>query len=296
MQNNVMFPPQANNAPVNPLSMFMRQPKVYISLPSKGQYWAPGSIQLPEDGKLPVYSMTAKDELMLNVPDALMNGQAVVDVIQNCIPNIKNAWMTPNIDMDVILIALRIASYGEMMSSPINISEDIEYEYKVDLRTVIDNLMRSISWNPIIPISDDMTVYVKPLTYRQATNAALQTFETQKIIQLTNNDKLDEDTKVTMFKDSFRKLTDATIGVIADSIFKIDTSQGSTDNPQFIKDFVANADKDIFNKIQTHLESLKEQNTVKPVVVTVTDEMREKGINGDTIEIPLVFDASNFFV
>jgi len=269
---------------------------VYISLPSKGQYWAPGSIQLPEDGKLPVYSMTAKDELMLNVPDALMNGQAVVDVIQNCIPNIKNAWMTPNIDMDVILIALRIASYGEMMSSPINISEDIEYEYKVDLRTVIDNLMRSISWNPIIPISDDMTVYVKPLTYRQATNAALQTFETQKIIQLTNNDKLDEDTKVTMFKDSFRKLTDATIGVIADSIFKIDTSQGSTDNPQFIKDFVANADKDIFNKIQTHLESLKEQNTVKPVVVTVTDEMREKGINGDTIEIPLVFDASNFFV
>jgi len=291
-----MFPPQANNAPVNPLSMFMRQPKVYISLPSKGQYWAPGSIQLPEDGKLPVYSMTAKDELMLNVPDALMNGQAVVDVIQNCIPNIKNAWMTPNIDMDVILIALRIASYGEMMSSPINISEDIEYEYKVDLRTVIDNLMRSISWNPIIPISDDMTVYVKPLTYRQATNAALQTFETQKIIQLTNNDKLDEDTKVTMFKDSFRKLTDATIGVIADSIFKIDTSQGSTDNPQFIKDFVANADKDIFNKIQTHLESLKEQNTVKPVVVTVTDEMREKGINGDTIEIPLVFDASNFFV
>ena len=291
-----MFPPQANNAPVNPLSMFMRQPKVYISLPSKGQYWAPGSIQLPEDGKLPVYSMTAKDELMLNVPDALMNGQAVVDVIQNCIPNIKNAWMTPNIDMDVILIALRIASYGEMMSSPINISEDIEYEYKVDLRTVIDNLMRSISWNPIIPISDDMTIYVKPLTYRQATNAALQTFETQKIIQLTNNDKLDEDTKVTMFKDSFRKLTDATIGVIADSIFKIDTSQGSTDNPQFIKDFVANADKDIFNKIQTHLESLKEQNTVKPVVVEVTNEMREKGINGDTIEIPLVFDASNFFV
>lgn len=291
-----MFPPPQQPAPVNPLSMFMRQPKVYISLPSKGEYWEPGSIDMPEDGKLPVYSMTAKDELLLNVPDALMNGQAVADVIQNCIPNIKNAWMAPNIDLDVILIAIRIASYGEMMTSPIKISEDIEYDYKVDLRTVIDGCMRSVSWNPIIPINDDMTVYVKPLTYRQATAAALQTFETQKIIQLTNDNKLDEETKLRLFKESFKKLTDATVGMVIDGIFRIDTSQGSTDNPIYIKDFINNTDKEVFKKIQDHLEQLKEQNTVKPVIVPVTDEMKAKGVTGETIEIPLVFDSSTFFV
>jgi hypothetical protein len=274
----------------------MRQPKVYITLPSRGEYWEPGSIDMPEDGKLPIYSMTAKDELLLNVPDALMNGQAVVDVIQNCVPNIKNAWMAPNIDLDVILIAIRIASYGEMMTSPVKISEDIEYDYKVDLRTVIDSCMQSISWNPVVSINDDMTVYVKPLTYRQATTAALQTFETQKIIQLTNDNKLDEETKLKLFKESFKKLTEATVGMVIDGVFRIDTSQGSTDNPIYIKEFVNNTDKEVFKKIQDHLEQLKDQNTIKPIVVTVTDDMKAKGVKGDTIEIPLVFDSSTFFV
>lgn len=296
MQTNVMFPPQAQSANPNPLTMFMRQPKVYINLPSRGQYWAPGSISLPEDGKLPVYSMTAKDELMLNIPDALMNGQAVVDVIQNCVPNIKNAWMIPSIDMDMILIAIRIASYGETMTTPIKLDNDLEYDYSVDLRTVVDNIMANTTWEPVIGISQDMTVYVRPLTYRQATNAGLQTFETQKILQLSNNESLDEDTKLKMFKDSFKKLTEATVGVIADSIYQIETSQGSTDNPMFIKEFVNNADQDIFKRIQSHLEALKEKNAIKPIVIQVTDDMREKGVKGTTIEIPMVFDASTFFV
>ena len=291
-----MFPPAKPEVPANPLTMFMRQPKVYISLPSRGEYWAPGSIDMPADGKLPVYSMTAKDELLLNVPDALMNGQAVVDVIQNCLPNIKDAWMAPNIDLDVILIAIRIASYGEMMTSPVKISEDIEYDYKVDLRTIIDVCMKSITWNPIISISEEMTIFVKPLTYRQATTAALQTFETQKIIQLTNDNKLDEATKLKLFKESFKKLSDATVGMVVDGIFRIDTSQGSTDNPTYIKEFVNNTDKEIFKKIQDHLDQLKEQNTIKPIVITVTDDMKAKGVTGDTIEIPLVFDSSTFFV
>lgn len=292
MPENVTFTPPKQE---NPLAMFMRQPKVYISLPSKGQYWPPGSLDLPEDGKLAVYSMTAKDELLLNVPDALMNGQAVVDVIQNCIPNIKNAWEAPNIDLDVILIAIRIASYGEMMTSPIKVSEDIEYEYKVDLRTVIDGCMQSISWDPVIPISSEMTAYVKPLTYRQATKAALQTFETQKIIQLSNDNKMDEDTKTRLFKESFKKLSEATVSMVVDGVFRIDTTQGSTDNSEFIKEFVNNTDKDVFKKIQDHLERLKEQNTIKPIKVPVTEEMKEKGITGEFIEVPLVFDSSTFF-
>jgi len=81
---------QTNIRGVNPLAGLMRQPKIYIKLPSGGQYWPQGSIVIPENGDLPVYSMTAKDELLLKIPDALMNGQAIVEVIQNCIPSIKN--------------------------------------------------------------------------------------------------------------------------------------------------------------------------------------------------------------
>lgn len=291
-----MFQVPNQGAPaVNPLTMFMRQPKIYIKLPSGGEYWPPGCLQLPEDGRLPVFSMTAKDELLLNIPDALMNGQAVVDVVQNCIPAIKNAWMIPTVDMDVILIGIRIASYGEMMISPIKFKDNIEFDYKVDLRGVMDKLLTDITWNPVVSISEEMTVYVRPLNYRQSTNAALQTFETQKIVQLTNNDKLSEDEKLNMFKDSFKKLTDATVNMVSDSIMRIDTSQGSTDNPAFIKEFVNNVDKEVFAKIQNHLEMLRDANNIKPVVIPVTEQMREMGITTDTVEIPLVFDASNFF-
>lgn len=286
----------SNTQKTNPLVAFMRQPKIFISLPSNGNFYPEGSLDLPENGQLAVYSMTAKDEMLLNVPDALMNGQAVVEVIQNCVPNIKNAWHVPSIDMDLILLSIRLATYGEMMTTPVKVSDDIEYDYQVDLRIVMDNLLSQISWDPIISISEDLTVFVKPLNYREMTKSALQTFETQKILQAVNDESLSDDQKQTIFKDSFIKLTEVTVGSVADSIFKIDTTQGSVYEKEFIKEFIDNADKEIFNKIQKHLENLKEQNNIKPIIVEVTDEMRAVGITGETIEVPLTFDPSTFFV
>lgn len=280
----------------NPLSGFMRQPKIYIRLPSGGEFWPAGSLEQTETGEFPVFSMTAKDELMLKIPDAIMSGQAVVDVVQHCMPNIKNAWAIPSIDLDVILIAIRLATYGEKMTTPITFGDDLEMEYSVDLKQVMDTLMYQIKWDPIVPINEDLTIFVRPMTYKQLSDSAVKTFETQKILQIANNNEMSESDKVAAFKESFSKLTDVTIGVVEKSIFKIDSSNGSTENPKHIKEFIENADKDIFNIVQTHLDALKEVNELKPVTVTVTDEMREKGITGDTVDVPLVFDPATFFV
>ena len=284
------------NSTVNPLSMFMRQPKIYIRLPSGGQYWPEGSLQLSETEEYPVYSMTAKDELTLKVPDALMNGQAVVDVIQHCMPNIKNAWHVPALDIDVILIAIRLATYGEMMTTPIKFGDDLELEYQIDLRVLMDQLMEQITWEPVVQVTNELTVFVKPLDYKHMSSAALKTFETQKIMQVVNDDTMSEEKKIELFRTSFKSLSDATLGTISDSISRIDSVNGSTDNPKFIKEFIDNTDKEIFNKIQAHLEKLKDINAIKPMVVEVTDEMREQGIKTDTVEVPITFDPSTFFV
>jgi hypothetical protein len=279
----------------NPLTMFMRQPKIYIKLPSKGEYWPSGSLEVTENNEYPVYSMTAKDELLLQVPDALMNGQAVVDVIESCLPNIKNAWECPNIDIDLILIAIRIATYGEKLNSPITVAGDVEFEYQVDLRSVLDELMNKIHWDPLIPINENLTVFVRPLAYKQVTSTSIATFETQKIIDIANNAQLTEDEKLKLFKESLDKLTEVTLGSIKYSILKIDSINGSTSDPEHISEFVSNTDKEIFNKIQNHLENLKELNSLKPIVVPVDNEMRAKGITSDTIEVPLQFDPATFF-
>jgi hypothetical protein len=280
----------------NPLTGMMRQPKIYIKLPSGGEFWAENSLAVSETGEYPVYSMTAQDELKLKIPDALMNGQAVVDVIQHCMPNIKNAWNVPNIDMDVILIAIRIATYGEKMNVPIKFQEEVDYEYELDLRLVIDQLMNTISWDPVISINDDLTVYVKPINYKIMTQGALQTFETQKIIQLVNDESIPEEEKIRVFKESFAKLNKLTLGVITESIISIDSINGSTNNRTHIQEFMDNIDKEIFDSIKNHIDVLRERNAIKPLKIQVTDEMRNIGITENEIEIPLNFDPSNFFV
>jgi hypothetical protein len=278
----------------NPLMGMMRQPKIYIRLPSGGDFWKEGSLEPSDTGEYPVYSMTAKDELALKIPDALMNGQAVVDVIQNCMPNIKNAWDCPNVDMDVILIALRVATYGEMMTVPVNIGE-FSSEYQLDLRQLMDQLLNQISWDPIVPVNDDLTIFVKPINYKTMTKSALQTFETQKIIQLASDESVSEEDKLRIFKESFEKLNEVTIGIINDSVYNVESSQGSTTNIKHISEFMTNADKSIFDKVKSHIETLRDQNQIKPLKVTTTEEMRAAGVELDEIEIPIQFDPANFF-
>lgn len=279
----------------NPLAAFMRQPKIYIKLPSDGNFWPKNSLSMPENRELPVFSMTAKDELMLKVPDALISGQAVVDVIEHCIPSIKNAWDIPTIDLDVILIAIRLATYGEMMNTPLDLGNDFEVEYKVDLRIILDQLLSQVTWESAVPINSDMTVFVKPLTYKQLSQNAVKTFETQKIIDAVNNENLNQEEKLKIFRESFKKLTDVTIGVVQNSVYKIDTSLGSTEEPEYIKEYLENADKEIFNIVQSHLDKLREINSIKPIRVAATPEMKEKGFNNDYVDIPLIFDPSTFF-
>ena len=279
----------------NPLQNFMRQPKLYITLPSNGMYWPKGSLEVTETGEFPVYSMTAKDELTLKVPDALLNGQGIVDVIQHCIPNIRNAWAIPNIDLDVILIAIRIATYGDQMKLPIKFGET-EYDYQLDLRYVLDSLQRKITWEPAIQINPELVVYVKPFDYKTVSISATKTFETQRLIQAAASDtSMSETARAEVYNDAFKKLQDITVGIVNNSVYRVDTSSGSTEVFEYIQEFMNNVDKEISDVIKSHIERLKENNRVDPIRITPTQEMIELGCNESEIVIPLEFDPSTFF-
>lgn len=278
----------------NPLAQLMRQPKIFIKLPSNGEYWPESSLNKSVNGEYPVFSMTARDELLLKTPDALMNGQAVVEMIQSCIPNIINAWDTPNIDLDTILIAIRLATYGEMMDTTIEIGKGNEFTYSVDLRTLLDQLNQSISWKNRIEINDQMVLYVRPLTYKEVSQTSIQTFESQKIITVVNDSSLSDEEKIKTFRESFAKLTDVTVGLVSSCVYKIESVAGTTDDPEYINEFMTNCDKNIFDSVKNHLDRMREQNTLKPLTVATTPEMQAQGA-AETIEVPIVFDPSNFF-
>jgi hypothetical protein len=279
----------------NPLASYMRQPKIYIKLPSGGAFWEHGSIDIPETGEFAVYSMTAKDELTFKTPDALMNGQAVVDVIQSCIPSIKNAWATPNLDLDLLLIAIRIATYGESMEIEHKVPvADERVSHIIDLRMIVDQILNNSRWDDSINIGQGMTCFIKPLTYRHVTKTSLKTFETQRLMQAVNDDTLSNEQKLEIFNKSFKEMSDVTIDLIVDSIVAIKVGDQVVQERSFILEFVQNADSEIIQRIQDHIAEMKKVSGIQPLTITSTDEHREKGAP-DTYELPITMDNSSFF-
>ena len=275
----------------NPLAKHFRQPAIYISLPSRGAFWEPGSLEIPESGEVAVYPMTTKDEITLRTPDALMNGQGVVEVIQSCIPAIKNAWKMPSVDTDVTLMALRIASYGHNMEFEGTCPKcDETHSYAMDLRM----LMSSIKCPDYNQIMDLQAVNIKfrPQSYLQTTQVGKAQFELQryeKMIQQLDDDNLSEKTKVA--GQQVRRLNELAIDILTNSTeYIIDVeSAAKIDRKEYIKEFYNNIDSKVINEINDWLGELMKDGNAKMQKVNCAG-------CGDEIELQIIFDYANFFV
>lgn len=283
-------------AKVNPLLSVLRQPKIYIRLPSDGKYWPEGSLNPSVTGEYPVYSMTARDELTLKTPDALMNGQAVVDVVQSCMPNIINAWDTPQVDLDIILVAIRLATYGESLT--LNIShpslEDGETDYEINVREVLEQLQHTVIWEDRFEVTPELVVYLRPLTYRSQTDAQIGEFDTQRLMNVIRDEATSEEDKVRAFQKAFASLSAKTIGIVAQAIYKIESTAGIVEEREFIQEFIEKCDNKMFEQIKDRLGILNDNNKLKPMTIKSTPEMLEKGAP-ETLEVPFTFNESNFF-
>jgi hypothetical protein len=248
----------------NPLSQFFRQPAIYIKLPSGGQGWPQGSINMPANGELPVYPMTAMDEITYRTPDALFNGESTVSVIQSCLPNIRDAWSVPSTDLDAILVAIRIASYGHSMDIETTCPQcSTESNFGLDLRSVIDK-MKSADYNQPI-VMGDLSVFVRPLDYRQITDNSMIQFEQQKTMQIMNDSGATEETKVAQLNRTMKAMVEATVTVLAQSVREIRTPTAVVQESDQISEFMHKCDRAVFNRIKDHAISLREASELRPL-------------------------------
>ena len=253
----------------NPLSQYFRQPSIYIKLPSQGQNYPAGTLIMPANGELPVYPMTAIDEITYRTPDALFNGQATVNVIQSCVPNIRDAWAVPSIDLDTILIAIRIASYGHDMEFATTCPAcNDTTERSIDLRTMLDAL-RAPDYTAHVS-HGDLEIYFRPLNYKNLNdNSALQ-YEQQKLLQVIPDSTISEADKMTALTQAFKSLTEITIRSLAISITAIKTPQALVSEPAHIEEFLKNCERDLFNQIRDHVLRLREQSELQPLKLECT--------------------------
>lgn len=280
----------------NPLTAYMRRPKVFLKLPSGGKYWEEGSLDMPENGELPVFGLTAKDELLIRTPDALFNGRTTVDVIRSCVPNILDPWKMPSIDVDAVLIAIRIASYGEKMEMNVTIPGTQETEpFEIDLRPMLDQIAENTIWEDKVVISDDITVYIEPVTYKTMTDYSIMSFDSNRILAtLVQETGLTEEQRVDMAAAAMAKVADATLMQMVHGIKRIDSREGSTDDPAHIQEFLENIEKDVFTKISTAFKKLNDHNNERSVTLQIPPQYVAQG-SPETISVPFQFDYSNFF-
>ena len=279
----------------NPLNKYFRQAAIHITLPSGGNY-PPHVVTPTATGEFPVMPMTAKDEIKFKTPDALMNGQGVVDVIQSCMPNIKDAWQIKSHDVDTILIAIRIATYGETMDLQFNVPTiNEQVTHTINLPATLDQIRQDKIQNAIT-LKDGLIVETRPLTYRDMTQTSLQTFQQQKMYSSVQNSDISDEEKVKRFDESFKALTELNSKVLLKNISKITTPEGSeVSDPAQIKEFVDNANATLITELQDNLAVIRVQGSVKPLTLKATEDQIKKGAPA-TYQVPVTFDTANFFV
>jgi T4 bacteriophage base plate protein len=280
--------PQVPKANPNPLSKFFRQPAIYIKLPSGGKYWDKDALEMPITGEIPVYPMTARDEITLRTPDALMNGTSVVEVVQSCCPSIKNAWRMPGIDVDTVLIAIRIASYGHEMDVDTNCPHcKHENNHALDLRVILSQAP-AIDFTKKIDL-EGLKIKLKPQEFFGINRQNAINFEEQRIMTSLRNDALENDAKAALISESINKLITIGIDTVTDSTEYVELDDGTmVNNRDHVLEFYKNADGKVIRKIQEALAQVNQDANIKTQKVACTSCSKE-------YQVPLEFDYSNFF-
>ena len=258
--------------PNNPLKQFFRRPAVYIKLPSGGRFYPPGTLESTANGELPVYPMTAIDEITYRTPDALFNGEAVVSVIQSCVPSIKNAWYLPSTDLDAILVAIRIASYGHDMEFTTQCPACQHTEDRVlDLRNVLDVLHSADYTTPLA--HGDLEIYFKPMTYKNLTDNNKSQYEEQKMLQhLEALESADiEKIKEINYTEILKKITEISVKALSQSIAVIKTPQSQVTENEYILEFLMNCERTLFTRMRDHIIKSKESAEIQPMTITCTE-------------------------
>ena len=271
----------------NPLSKYFRQPAIHLRLPSGGKFYPTGAVNLPPNGEIPIFPMTAVDEITNRTPDALFNGSSTMGSIGSCVPNITDPWSIPSIDLSALLCSVRLASYGHEMGITSACPKcGHTHDVTIDLREVLDAIQMP-DYNKGLTIGD-LNFFFTPLSYRQLNDISRVQYEDSKLMQTLQNSTLSEEERLAKLGEAFRRVTALTVRSIAASISAIKTQDTMVTDQVQIEELLMNAPKTLFESVKDAVINLREQTELKPVSMTC-----EACTNQYQQEFTL--DMSNFF-
>jgi len=276
----------------NPLTGYFRQTKISAPLPTKGNYYPEGIIKVNANGEVDVKAMTAADELALKNPDALLNGQGMIDVMKSCVPNIigdAGQLLVP--DVTVIMLAIRYATEGDTMKFEVACPKcGTENSFERSIRASFDYI-NFLDDEYVVELRENLSLSLRPHTFNTSTKNALTQFEQAKIIQLINSDDVPEEERIRSFGQSFNKMVNMNFDLVSESIKEIRTEDTVVTKRHFINEFIRELEKSEIDALRTHIRKLNETGvpTYHDCVCENQEckhEWREEGVQ---------FDPSHFF-
>lgn len=245
----------------NPLKQYFRRPSIYLRLPSGGEGYSPDVLSATDTGELPVYPMTAIDEISVRTPDALFNGTAMVDLIKSCVPAIKDPWQIKSIDVDAILLAIKSCSQGndlEVESACPSCTEVATYG--VNLIGMLQNI-KKVDYTTLLKLGE-MEIKFRPLIYKEMSEAGKHQFEVQKMF--ANLQSLPEEERNSKAHQAVVTITAITMELLSQTIEYIKINDMLVTQTEYILEFLQNCDKNIYIEIRDYHGKLKEQSKLEP--------------------------------
>lgn len=245
----------------NPLTNYFRTYKIYTPLPSGTSYYNNDTIEFLEDGTIGVMPMTGKDELILKNPDSLLNGEALVHVINSCVPAIKDVKVLLANDVEAIITAIRCATYNDGLETQLKCPAcENESIFKLNLQYAIDN-MEFLDKEYVVNLDTGLSVFLKPYGYKELMKGLHSQFEQSKITRSIENQELSDEDKMKIFSKVFKDVAKLTVELMQSSIIKIvdESKELEVTDKSHIAEFIQNIDRTSVNSIE---ELIKEINQI----------------------------------
>jgi hypothetical protein len=274
----------------NPLAQYFRSPGVHVSLPTGGQFFDEGEVKFAMNGEIAVYPMTATDEIMLKNPDALLNGHALERLFQSCVPDIKNPRNIPTPDMDVLLLAIKLASYGDDLGVDVTCPKcEQETHFEMSIRALLETAT-PVDATTELRINENILLYLRPYDFQSKTTIDLAAFEETKLYQFIVDAEISDEERSKQFAKSFEKIAALNLDLLARCITKIVVPNAEVTEANFILEYVRNSDKNVINQIQEAVKALGEGGIERKVTAMCSNEECKHEWETD-----LVFDPTHFF-
>ena len=130
-------------------------------------------------------------------PDALLNGEALMSVLKNCLPNISDVNKLVEPDINTLMLGIKIASTGPTLDYETNCPKcNKEHNFQINLTNILET-QTFMDEDDSININGELVIHVRPYNFEQRNLTLLNEIDEAQTAKLLNDrEDLDDIKKV----------------------------------------------------------------------------------------------------